>query len=86
MPDTAELSEILAREVPEEGRRSMFIALWEFDGRRPQTPQRAGNRTVAAILGIGANRGPRSPLVCCLECLTRMELDHGQRILDRHRA
>jgi len=29
MPDTDELSEILALEVPEDGREAMFIALWE---------------------------------------------------------
>ncbi|WP_147125528.1 TerB family tellurite resistance protein [Shimia ponticola] len=58
MPDTKALSEILAREVPEEGRESMFIALWQVllaDGLKHRSEEKVIDQ-VAAILGIGANR------------------------------
>ncbi|MEM9855099.1 MAG: TerB family tellurite resistance protein [Pseudomonadota bacterium] len=58
MPSTRELSEILAREVPEEGREAMFVALWEVlmaDGHKHRSEEEVIAK-VASILGIGANR------------------------------
>ncbi|MEM9351258.1 MAG: TerB family tellurite resistance protein, partial [Pseudomonadota bacterium] len=58
MPSTTELSEILAKEVPEEGREKMFVALWEVllaDGLKHRSEEEVVDK-VAKILGIGANR------------------------------
>lgn len=58
MPSTTELSQILAKEVPEAEREKMFIALWEVilaDGLRHRSEEEVVNK-VATILGIGANR------------------------------
>jgi len=58
MPSTRELSEILVREVPEEGREKMFVALWEVlwaDGLKHRSEEDVIDK-VASILGIGANR------------------------------
>ncbi|MEM8592387.1 MAG: TerB family tellurite resistance protein [Pseudomonadota bacterium] len=58
MPSTRELSEILAREVPEEGREAMFVALWEVllaDGLKHRSEEEVVDK-VAGILGIGSNR------------------------------
>ncbi|MEM1038232.1 MAG: TerB family tellurite resistance protein [Pseudomonadota bacterium] len=58
MPSTSELGEILAKEVPEEGREQMFIALWEVllaDGLRHRSEEEVVGK-VATILGIGSNR------------------------------
>ena len=58
MPNTAELSQILANEVTEAGREDMFVALWEVllaDGMRHRSEEEVVNK-VATILGIGSNR------------------------------
>lgn len=58
MPDTDELSQILANEVSQEGREAMFVALWEVlmaDGFKHRSEEDVINQ-VASILGIGANR------------------------------
>lgn len=58
MPSTRELSEILAKEVPEADREQMFIALWEVlmaDGLRDKREEDVVDR-VASVLGIGSNR------------------------------
>ncbi|MEL7299063.1 MAG: TerB family tellurite resistance protein [Pseudomonadota bacterium] len=58
MPSTRELSEILVKEVSEEDREQMFVALWEVllaDGLRDKREEVVVDR-VASVVGIGANR------------------------------
>ncbi len=58
MPETAELSRIIASEVSEEGREMMFISLWEVllaDGHKHRAEEEVIDK-VATIFGIGTNR------------------------------
>ena len=58
MPSTDELAQILAREVPQEGREAMFVSLWEVlmaDGFKHRSEEDVIEQ-VSAVLGIGSNR------------------------------